>query len=102
LELECSSVGLTHQAQERYYTHSPIASGFSVVIYHFPAHVKRVDRVRLAPDFECHVDLSIAINAPDIPAEGRNVDQLGTLDARVDCIHDIPDARRMLGDTGNK
>lgn len=56
-----------------------------------------MDRIGLAPNFERHVDLSIAIDDPDIPVEGRVAVQLGTLDARVYCIHDIPVVRRALG-----
>jgi hypothetical protein len=97
LELECPLVSLAHRALQRRHTHSPIAKRLSVSTYLLPTHVKRMDRIGLTPNFERHVDLSTAINNPDIPVEGRDVDQLGTLDARVDCIHDRPVACRTLG-----
>ena len=56
-----------------------------------------MDRIGLTPDFEGQVDLSIAINDPDIPIKGRIIDQMGALGTRVDCIHDIPVERPILG-----
>ena len=54
-------------------------------------------RIGLTPNFEGQVDLSIAINDPDIPTKERVIDQMGALSARVDCIHDIPVERPMFG-----
>jgi hypothetical protein len=56
-----------------------------------------MDRICLTPDFERYVEFSITINDPYIPIELLEVDQLGTLGARVDCIHYRPVARRTLG-----
>jgi len=63
-----------------------------------------MDRICMTTNFERYVELSIAINDPCLPIEIRDVDQLGTLGARVDCIHYIPVAERTLGvrDTGRK
>ena len=54
-------------------------------------------RIGLTPNFEGHVDLSIAINDPDIPTKGRFIDQMSALGARVYCTHDMPVERPMLG-----
>ena len=51
----------------------------------------------MTPNFEGHVDLSIAINDPDIPAKGRFIDQTSALGVRVYRIHDMPVERPMLG-----
>jgi hypothetical protein len=63
-----------------------------------------MDRICTTPNFERYVELSITINDPCFPIEFWDVDQLGTLSARVDCIHYIPVAQRTLGvrDTGGK
>ena len=46
-------------------------------------HVEWVDRIRLTTNQERHVDLSITINDPDVPAKGLNVRQLSTLGTGV-------------------
>jgi len=63
-----------------------------------------MDRICTTTDFKRYVELSITINDPGLPVERRDVDQLGTLGARVDCIHYIPVVQRTLGvrDTGKK
>jgi hypothetical protein len=55
-----------------------------------------MNRIRLTPNFEGHVDLSRAINDIDIPTKGRDIEQLGALSARVDRIHNIPVERPAL------
>jgi hypothetical protein len=49
-----------------------------------------MDRICTTPNFERYVELGITINNPFLPIETLDVDQLGTLGARVDCIHYIP------------
>ena len=97
MKLESSNVSPAHRALLRRYTHSPITINISVGIYVFLGHIKRVDRRGLAPNFECHIDLSIAINDPDITTKEREILQVCALSARVDCIRDIPVARAKLG-----
>jgi hypothetical protein len=61
-----------------------------------------MNRICTASNFERYVELSFTINDPRLPMEIRNVDQLGTLDARIYCIYYIPVAQRTLWvrDTG--
>ena len=56
-----------------------------------------MDRICAASNFERHVELSITINDPFILIELRDVEILGTLGARVDCIHYIPVKYPTLG-----
>jgi hypothetical protein len=95
-------VSLTYDALRRRHTHSPKAECFSFVICLWPGHVQRMDRICMTPNFERHVELSITINDPCLPIEPRDVDQLGTLGARIDCIHYRPVAQSTPGvrDTG--
>ena len=60
-------VNLAHRTLRRRHTHSTIAKRIAVKSHLFPGHIERMDRIRLTPDFERHVDLSCAINDPDIP-----------------------------------
>ena len=83
-------VSLAYEALRIYRTHSPIAVCVSTVICLWPGHVQRMNRICLTPNFERYVELGITINDPCLPIELREVDQLGTLGARVDCIHYIP------------
>ena len=97
-------VSLAYEAMRRRHTHSPEAVCISVVICRWLGHVQRMDRICTTSNLERYIELSITINNPCIPMELRDVDQLGTLGARVDCIHYIPVAQRTLGvrDTGKK
>jgi hypothetical protein len=97
-------VSLAYEAMRRRHTHSPVAEYVSFVIYPWHGHVQRMDRICIAPNLERYIDLSITINNPCIPMVLRDVNQLGTLGARVDCIHYIPVAQCTLGvrDTGKK
>lgn len=85
-----SVVSIAYEALYRDHTHSPIAVRVSTVICLCLGHVQRMDRICTTPNFERYVELSITINDPCLPIEIRDVDQLGTLGARVDCIHHIP------------
>ena len=90
-------VSLAYEAVRKRHTHSPIAECLSTVVRLWPGHVQRMDRICLTPNFERYVELSITINDPYLPIELLEVDQLGTLGARVDRIHYRPVARRTLG-----
>ncbi len=94
---ELSLVSLVHGTLRGRYTHSPITKCASGVICLLPGHVQRMDRICLTRDFERHVQFSITINDPNFPIELLTADQLGTLGTRVDRIHDITVAQRMLG-----
>ena len=96
LELESPLVSLAHRTLQRRHTYCPITYFLSVCIYDFPGHIKGMNRIRLTPNFEGHVDLSRAINDIDIPTKGRDIAQLGALSARVDRIHNIPVGRPTL------
>jgi hypothetical protein len=95
-------VSLAYEAMRRRHTHSPEAECLSIVICQWLGHVQRMDRICTTPNLERYIELGITINNPYIPIEDRDVDHLGTLDARVDCIYYIPVAQRTLSvrDTG--
>ena len=63
-----------------------------------------MDRICNTANLERYIELSITIDNPYIPIELRDVDQLGTLGTRVDCIHYIPVAQCTLSvrDIGGK
>ena len=86
-----------YQVLRRPHTHSPKAICIPIVICRWLGHVQRMDRICNAPNFERHIDLGITIYDPRIPIELRDINQLGPLGARVDCIHHIPVAQRTLG-----
>jgi hypothetical protein len=90
-------VSLVHGTLRGRHTHRSITKCASAVICLLPGHVQRMDRIRLTPDFERHVQFSITINDPNFSIELLTADQLGTLGTRVDRIHDITVAQRMLG-----
>jgi len=90
-------VSPAYAALWRNHTHSPKAKCLSTVICLWPGHVQRMDRKCTTPNFERYVELSITINNPCIPVERWDVDQLGTLGARIDCIHYISVAQRKVG-----
>ena len=102
LELSMVYYQPAYEGLQGRHTHTPKAECLSIVINLWLGHVQRMDRICIPSHFERYVELSITINHPYIPTEVREVIQLGTLGARVDCIHYIPVAQRKLGvrDTG--
>ena len=70
-------------------THSPETDCLSIVSQ-WLGHIQRMDRICNTPNLERYIKLNITINNPYNPIEGRDVDQFGTLGARVDCIYYIP------------
>ena len=87
-------VSLAYEVVQRRLTHSPEAICLSIVICRCLGHVQRMDRICNTRNLERYIELNITIKNPYIATVVGDVNHMGTLGARVECIHYIPVVQR--------